>query len=175
MGSTRVWGIILLGFGVLLTALAGLWLATEANTSALSSGDVFLRAFIAFVFIIPVILLGIYLLAKNNTSDDANDDASDVVQQRRLLDTLRTRQRATFAELSHETGMSEAEITTQLEALMQLSIFSGYVQWSSGYAVVMPSQQLLHLKQCAHCQQAIIIKPETITSCSVCNTQYCTV
>ncbi|QPC80963.1 hypothetical protein G4Y79_14745 [Phototrophicus methaneseepsis] len=173
MTISRLGGIILVGLGVLMTVLAGFWLATEA--SVLPVGDTLLRALLAFALIIPVILLGVYLLVRSSTQDAEVFVTSEMEQQRRLLDLLKLRGQATFDELAVALDTTEAEIIAQLQSLVHLSIFSGYVQWENGRVVAVPTQSLLNMTHCVHCQQPIHIGPATTTICTTCETEYYTV
>ena len=126
MGRMRIVSIVLIGIGVLLTAIAGYWIATESGRSELSVGDVLLQAAIFFAFIFPLIVGGIYLYARSSADDDGPVNI-DMVLQRRILDALPLLDATSFASLATQLGVSEAEIAEQLASMADLDIFNGCI------------------------------------------------
>lgn len=174
MGRMRIVSIVLIGIGVLLTAIAGYWIATESGRSGLSVGDVLLQAAIFFAFIFPLIVGGIYLYARSSADDDGPVN-TDMVLQRRILDALPLLDATSFASLATQLGVSEAEIAEQMALMADLAIFNGCIDWTSANVTKMTVADLHALTQCVRCQAPIRIQPTGQTICPNCACQYCVV
>lgn len=172
MGRIRIISIILMGIGVLLTAIAGYWIATESGQPGFSIGDVLLQAAIFFVFIFPLIIGGIYLYVRTGADGSVN---TDMVLQRRILDALPLLDATSFASLAAQLEVSEAEITEQIALMADLAIFNGCIDWRSAHVTKMTVADLHTLTQCVRCQAPIHIQPSGQTICPNCACQYCVV
>lgn len=169
MGRSRIIGIILIGIGVLLTAIAGFWIATQSRQTDLSIGDLFLQAAIFFILAAPLILGGIYLYGHDSVDGPVN---TDMVLQRRILDVLPLADATSFAALAVQLDVSEGEIAEQLASMADLDIFNGCIDWNAASVTKMTVADLNALKQCLCCQAPIQIQPSGQTICSNCACQY---
>lgn len=171
MGRMRIAGIILIGIGILLTAIAGFWLATESGLSGLAIGDLILRAVVFFAIVAPIVIAGLYLYSRGENELDVEPN-EDMVLQRNILDSLAVRESMSFASLAQKLNVTEAEIAEEIASMTNLAIFNGYVDWSSGTILRLSADDLLSLTQCLQCHAPIVISPSGQTVCRNCNCEY---
>lgn len=126
MATARSRGILLVGVGFVLTALVGLWLASQD----VEVGTIILAGGVAFVFIFPIYLYGIYLYSREE--DDDTDEVSSMALQLALIDMLKQHGQMTFDELAEQMNVSRAEVTDLLRQLIELDVFMGRVDWDTG-------------------------------------------
>lgn len=169
MNSGRVFGIMAIIIGIGLTALAGLWLATQFSAGELESGGLILGAFLAFVVIAPVFVFGIFMVIRGGQEAERE---SEMAQQRRLLDIVRSRGQVDVRDLAMEMQASMDEVKAMVHQLVGLQVFSGYINWESGVLYSEQASALRDLDKCRNCGGNIELAGKGIAKCPWCGTEY---
>jgi hypothetical protein len=169
MNNTRILGIVLSVMGLGIAFLAGLWLATQVSSEALSSGGAVLGAVFAFI---PVILLlggGLYLYLRGGAE---TQQQSEMHLQRRIMDAVASRGQVTVQDLALELGTPVERLKDLVHQLVGLQVFSGYINWEEGTLYSMDAQQLRELKQCKNCGGELKLAGKGVVACPFCGTEY---
>lgn len=167
--NSRLVGIILAVSGLALALLAGIWLATQTSSGALSAGGATLGAALAFV---PVAILegfGLYLIAKGGQEQR---QTSEMQLQRKLLDIVRSRGQVDVADAALEIGIPVSRVQDIVHQLVGLQVFSGFVNWDKGVLYSEDASQLRDMKQCKNCGGEITLAGKGTVTCRFCGTEY---
>jgi len=169
MTGNRLIGIVLIVFGLGIALIAGIWLAGQVNSAALTSGGAALGAGLVFI---PVALLtgfGIYLYVQGGVQ--AQQD-STMQKQRRLLDIIKSRGQVSVSEVALEMSTNVDTIRDLVHQLVGLQVFSGYVNWRDGTLYSAEAANLRDLTQCRNCGGEIALAGKGVVACRFCGTEY---
>jgi hypothetical protein len=133
--SRRWVGIIGIVLGFVITIGAGFILAA----SQLTAGELFIRALIVFIVVLPILLTGIYLYVTSNTE---SSESSETELQLKLMDLLRERGRVSLPELASELKVPMGTVTHLVEDLESLDLFTGYIDWGNQVIYAVRPQEL---------------------------------
>jgi hypothetical protein len=169
MNGNRLIGVILTVAGIGVALIAGLWLASQVASEALTSGGALVGAGLAFI---PVALLtgfGIYLFVQGGK--EAQQE-SVMQKQRQLLDIVKSRGQVTVSNLAIELGISAETVKNMVHELVGLQVFSGYVNWNDGTLYSSEAANLRDLDKCKNCGGEIVLAGKGIVVCKYCGTEY---
>jgi len=169
MNSSRTIGVVLVVAGLGLAVIAGLWIASQISTDAMSSGGALVAAGLAFI---PVVLLegfGLYLLQQGG-SEQAQQ--STMRQQRQLLDIVSTRGQISLSQLALELQANIDDVKSMIYQLVGLQVFSGYINWNENMLYSSDASQLRQLTQCKNCGGEITLAGKGVVQCKYCGTEY---
>lgn len=169
MNNSRLIGIILIVSGAVVTILAGGWIASQISSEALTIGGALIGAVVAFI---PVALLfgfGIYLYIQGGRETERE---SVMLNQRRLLDIVRSRGQIKIHDLAIEMGVPVDSVQNMVHDLVGLQVFSGYVNWNDGTLYSAEASQLRDLQQCKNCGGEIQLAGKGVVTCRFCGTEY---
>ena len=169
MNSGRLVGIVAIVVGFALTALAGLWLALQASGDEVSSGGVVIGAFIAFIVVAPIFGFGIFMYAKGGEEEELE---SEMTQQRKLLDIVKSRGQVGIHDLAIELGTSVDNVKDLVYRLVGLQVFSGYINWDKGVLYSAEASSLRELQECKNCGAPIELAGKGVVACKFCGTEY---
>lgn len=124
-------GIVTVIVAVVVTSIAGLWLAAQPGRAEMSLSELALGGIVAFVVVTPIYLFGTYWYVQGSR-DIPDVGTSEMEIQRALIDLMRVRREISFAEAAAELEIDQATVREQIESLMALGIFTGRVDWDAG-------------------------------------------
>lgn len=165
---SRVIGVGLAVGGFSLAIIAGLWLASQVS-DGVTLNDIVANAMLAFVPVAFLMGLGLYFYT---LSGRESYEESVVYRQRQLLDTLKAHGRISFAELASTLNVTKDDVRDMMQQLIQLQVFSGYVNWSDESLSIAEPYQLQTLTQCAICGYRLPLTKQRRWDCPQCGTQY---
>jgi len=165
----RLIGIIatVIGFG--LTALAGLWLATQVGSEELDAGGAVLGAFIAFIFVAPIFGFGIFMYTKGGQEEERE---SEMEKQRQMLDIVRARGQININELAIELQSDVDSVKSLIYQLVGLQVYSGYINWDKGILYSSDASALRELQECRNCGAPLKLAGKGVIACNHCGTEY---
>jgi hypothetical protein len=167
--NSRLVGIILTVVGVGVAVIAGLWLASQTASGALSAGGATLGAGLAFIPVALLVGFGIYMFVQGGT--EAREE-SVMQKQRQLLDILKSRGQVSVNDLALEMGANVDSVKDMVHQLVGLQVFSGYVNWKDGMLYSSDADQLRQLSKCRNCGGEISLAGKGIAVCKYCGTEY---
>jgi len=169
MNNSRLVGIILSVAGLGVAVIAGLWLASQLASGALSSGGALIGAGIAFVPVALLVGFGVYLYQRGGEEAQVE---STMQKQRQLMDILRSRGQVSVNDMALEMQVSVDAVKDMVHQLVGLQVFSGYVNWNDGTLYSAEASSLRELKQCKNCGGEITLAGKGVVVCRFCGTEY---
>lgn len=169
MNSSRLIGIILSVVGLGIALIAGIWLATQVSSDALSGGGAALGAGIVFIPVALLVGFGIYLFVRGGS--EAQEE-SVMQKQRQLLDILRSRGQVSVNDMALEMRVNVDQVKDMVYQLVGLQVFSGYVNWDTGILYSQEASELRKLDKCKNCGGEIQLVGKGIVRCKYCGTEY---
>lgn len=168
MNQGRLIGIIatVIGFGI--AVIAGLWIASQV-AAGLSGGGALVGAGIAFVPVALLIGFGVYMYVQGGAEAE---NQSEMEQQRRLLDVVKSRGQVSVTDLALELKLSVDEVKALVQQLVGLQVFSGYINWEEGTLYSTQASELRALNQCKNCGGEIQLVGKGVVQCKFCGTEY---
>jgi hypothetical protein len=163
----RIIAIVLTIIGFVIAGVAGVLLATQAET--LGMGGTLSGAFGAFVLAAPFLISGIYLYARHSREAQIEPE-SDMPQQRELMDFMLAHPDTTLAALAQSIGVTLEAARNMVQELAVLGIFTGYLTPTNELHLVnaLVMEDVTH---CQHCKAALDGNPPVII-CVKCGAEY---
>ena len=169
MNSSRLVGIILTVVGLGIALIAGIWLATQVSSKAVTGGGAALGAGLAFIPVALFVGVGIYLFSRGGT--EAQEE-SVMQKQRQLLDILKSRGQVSVSDMALEMHSSVDSVKDMVYQLVGLQVFSGYINWDQGILYSSEASKLRELDKCKNCGGEITLAGKGIVRCKYCGTEY---
>jgi DNA-directed RNA polymerase subunit RPC12/RpoP len=167
--SGRLIGIILIAAGVLIGAIAGVWLMTGLNEGTLrGSGATFGFLFVFLILVAPLVAGGIYFLVRGSAEEKATAHARAL---RRLLDMVTTRGQVSILDIAAELSMTRDQIEGDLYDLVGMGLFTGYVDWSKGMLHSIEAGQLQGMQHCPNCGGPLELAGKGLIKCPYCGAE----
>lgn len=138
--SDRVINIGMIGLGFAIAVLVGLWIAIQV-TSGESFGDVLGNAITGFIPSALLVGIGAYRYVQDREPPDEIPDV-DVYHQRALVDLIHQRGVITVAEAANALEISENDVRDAVRQLLELQIFTGYIDWNTDTLYSQRTKQL---------------------------------
>ncbi len=138
--SNRVINIGMIGLGFTIAVLVGLWLAIQASGGQ-AIGDLLPTAISGFIPSAILVGLGAYRYVQDREPPD-EIPAVDVYHQRELVDLIHQRGSITVAEAAIALDISEDAVRDSVRQLLELQIFTGYIDWDTDTLYSQHTKQL---------------------------------
>ena len=129
MSNGRTVGMILIGVGVAVCAVVGLYLGSAV--AANESGIVPAILGIGLFGVLPLLLLGgvgVYLFIRGRAEER---DLAEVRKKQRLLGVIQAQGKVSLGTMMVETKMTRDEIKTAIYDLVNQGLFAGYIDWNA--------------------------------------------
>jgi len=166
--SGRVVGLLLLGAGLVLALLAGVWLYSGVHEGNLRSSGAVFGGILAACVVIPLVAGGVYFVFKGQAEAK---DISRIAAQRRLLDIVSTRGQVSISDLVLELNSSKDKVQQDLNELVGRGLFSGYVDWSKGMLYSVEASKLQGKQTCPNCGGALALAGKGLIKCPFCGAE----
>ncbi len=169
MNTGRLIGMILIGIGLGVALLGGLFIAVQTSSGQLQAGGAVLGAGLAFIPVALLVGFGIYMVVQGG--QEAAEE-SVMQKQRQLLDILKSRGQVSVSDMALEMQVSGDTIKNMVHQLVGLQVFSGYANWQNGVLYSSDASQLRELDKCKNCGGEIQLVGKGIATCKYCGTEY---
>jgi predicted transcriptional regulator len=151
--------------------LAGAGLAVAAFLyTGLASGQLEATGFAAglLVFSLPFFAVSAFVLLKARAE---GGELSALAREQRVLDAIRSRGKASFAELAQAAGIPEPEARLALQSLVGKNLFTGYINWKAGEVFSREAGDFASGKSCPNCGAPLGVAGKGIAKCAYCGTE----
>ncbi|MFN8530778.1 MAG: hypothetical protein U0670_19405, partial [Anaerolineae bacterium] len=148
MNTSRLSGIVLTVIGIGVALAAGLWLATQVSSQALTAGGALIGGVLAFVPVALLIGFGVYLFLRGGS--EAKEE-STMHLQRQLMDIVKSRGQVAVSDLALEMKVPADTVRDLVHQLVGLQVFSGYANWQEGVLYSSDASKLRELTKCKNC------------------------
>jgi hypothetical protein len=168
MGKTL--GIILIIGGIVVGAIVISLMTTYRAEGSLSAGAAMLGIVLGLlVLVLPQLGFGAYLLLRGRQEAVVAESAS---KQRQMLGMIKARGQVNIADMAIDLRLSRDEVQNQLYELVNMGLYSGYVNWTEGTLYSSEAAELRTLDRCKNCSGQLELAGKGVIRCPFCGTEY---
>ena len=164
LGSGRVVGALLIGFGLIVGIGAIAWLlVSSAGTGGKVLGLVFLA-----ILILPVIGAGVFMLFRGQAEVK---DQAEVQKQRMVLNMVETRGKVRISDIALEINGTRDQVQKYIYDLVGKGLFTGYVDWNGGTLHSRQASELQGRSTCPNCGGQLELAGKGLIKCPYCGVE----
>ncbi len=168
MGKTL--GIILIIGGIVVGAIVVALMLVYRNEGSLTSGAATLGITLGLLVLsLPQLGFGAYLLLRGQQEAVVAETAG---KQRQLLGMVKARGQVQISDVAIELRTSRDELQKMLYELVNMGLFSGYVNWAEGTLYSSQASELRQLDRCKNCGGQLELAGKGVIRCPYCGTEY---
>jgi hypothetical protein len=168
MGKTL--GVILIIGGIVVGAIIIALMSVYRSEGSLTSGAATLGIVIGLlVLVLPQLGFGAYLLMRGQQEAVVAESAS---KQRKMLGMIKAKGQVNIADLAIELRSSRDEIQGMIYELVNMGLYSGYINWSEGTLYSSEASELRTLDRCKNCNGQLELAGKGVIRCPYCGTEY---
>jgi ribosomal protein S27AE len=164
VGGGKVLGYILIGIGVVLLIVGGVWLFSE---EAVSAGGRVLGMLLGLLVLLPIIGVGIYLVRQGSAEET---QYANVQQEKKLLNSVLTQGQVSVAELAIDLGVPSETVEDMIRSVVGKQLFSGAIDWKRGILYSVESDKLVGEQKCPNCGGDLRFAGKGLITCPYCGT-----
>lgn len=166
----RTLGIILIIGGLVVGGLILVLMSIYRGEGSLTSGAATLGIVLGFlVLVLPQLGFGAYLLMRDRQEAVVVETAG---KQRKMLGMIKARGQVHIADLAIDLKSSRDEIHDMLYELVNMGLYSGYVNWDEGTLYSSEASELRNLDRCKNCSGQLELAGKGVIRCPFCGTEY---
>ncbi len=168
MGKTL--GIILLIGGVVVGGIIIALMTVYRGEGSLTAGAATLGIVIGFlVLVLPQLGFGAYLLVRGQQEAVVTESAG---KQRKMLGMIKAKGQVDIADLAIELRTGRDDIKDMLYELVNMGLYSGYINWDEGKLYSSEASELRTLDRCKNCNGQLELAGKGVIRCPYCGTEY---
>ncbi len=168
MGNSRIVGLILFVFGLVLAVGFAAWLMSGMMAHKLSASGAIFGGILALPVIAVLVGGGIYLYFKGR--QEAAEFA-EVQKEKEVLNMVITRGKVNISDVAIEMNVSVDQIKEWVYDLVGKGLFSGYVNWDDGILYSSEASKLKGEHKCPNCGAQLELAGKGIVKCPYCGTE----
>jgi hypothetical protein len=168
MGKTL--GIILIIGGIVVGIIIVALMTVYRNEDELSSGAATLGMVLGFlVLVLPQLGFGAFLLMRGRQEAVVAESAG---KQRKMLGMIKARGQVNIADLAIDLQSSRQEVQGMIYELVNMGLYSGYINWTEGTLYSSEASELRELDRCKNCNGQLELAGKGVIRCPYCGTEY---
>jgi len=166
----RTLGIILIIGGLVVGVIVVALMLVYRNEGSLSSGAATLGIALGLLALsLPQLGFGAYLLMRGQQEAAVAETAG---KQRQLLGMVKARGQVQIADLAIELRTSRDELQKMIYELVNMGLYSGYINWAEGTLYSSQASELRQLDRCKNCSGQLELAGKGVIRCPYCGTEY---
>ena len=118
---------------------------------------------------LPQLGFGAYLLMRGQQEAAVAETAG---KQRQLLGMVKARGQVQIADLAIELRTSRDELQKMIYELVNMGLYSGYINWAEGTLYSSQASELRQLDRCKNCSGQLELAGKGVIRCPYCGTEY---
>lgn len=163
-------GIILIIGGIVVGGIIVALMTVYRNEGSLTSGAATLGMVIGFlVLVLPQLGFGAYLLLRGRQEAVVAESAG---KQRQMLGMIKARGQVNIADLAIDLRTNRDEIQRMIYELVNMGLYSGYINWNEGTLYSSEASELRTLDRCKNCNGQLELAGKGVIRCPYCGTEY---
>lgn len=168
MGKTL--GIILIIGGFVVGAIIVVLMNVYRIEGSLTAGAATLGIVIGLLVLsLPQLGFGFYLFMRDRQEAVVAESAG---MQRQMLGMIKARGQVSIADLAIELRTSRDEVQRLLYELVNMGLYSGYINWTEGTLYSSEASELRNLDRCKNCSGQLELAGKGVIRCPFCGTEY---
>ncbi|HNS38843.1 MAG: hypothetical protein LC131_10580 [Anaerolineae bacterium] len=168
MGKTL--GIILIIGGIIVGIIITYLMSVYRSEGSLTAGAATLGMVIGFLaLVLPQLGFGAFLLLRGRQEAI---DTKTATKQRQMLGIIKTRGQVYIADLAIDLHSSRDEVQSMLYELVNMGLYSGYINWKEGTLYSSEASELRNLDRCKNCGGKLELAGKGVIRCPYCGTEY---
>jgi hypothetical protein len=167
--SGKLISVLLIGGGLAIVLIGGLWLAGSMSEGSLRVSGALLGAGLLMIVVLPLIGGGIYLWVQSGREAESDAEREEM---RKILDMVKSRGQLQVSELVIELGASQQKVQEMIHALVGMGVFSGFINWEEGTLYSEDASGLRDLERCKYCGGELDLAGKGVVTCPYCGTEY---
>jgi hypothetical protein len=167
--SGKLVSLLLIGGGLAIILVGGLWLAGSMSEGTMRLSGALLGAGLLVIVVIPLIGGGIYLWVQSGREAE---ELAEREEMRKILDMVKSRGQLPVSELVIELGAKQAEVQNMIHSLVGMGVFSGFINWEEGVLYSEDAAGLRDLQKCKYCGGELDLAGKGVVTCPYCGTEY---
>lgn len=167
----RTVGILMIGSGLLIGAVAVAWLASgvaDDEAGLRLSGAVFGGALLFIVLVLPLVAGGIFLYIRGGAEAKQFENAA---RQRKMLGIVESAGEISIADLALQLTGTRDSVRTDLYDLVSKGLFAGYVDWDRGILFARQASELRGRETCPNCGAPLSLAGKGLIRCPYCGAE----
>lgn len=166
----RTLGIILIIGGIVVGAIIVALMLVYRSEGSLTAGAATLGIVLGLLVLsLPQLGFGTYLLMRGRQEAAVAETAG---QQRQLLGMVKARGQVQISDLALEMRLSRDQIQQMIYELVNMGLYSGYINWSEGTLYSSQASELRQLDRCRNCSGQLELAGKGVIRCPFCGTEY---
>jgi hypothetical protein len=166
-GSGKTIGLILIGAGIIVGLVLGVWLMSGLSGEQLSTSGAILGLALGLIIILPLLGAGIYLFLKGGREDV---ELAAIRKERRILELVQVRGRVPVSDIALELQSNRDQVKVWIYDLVGKGLFSGYINWNEGILYSKDASQL-KTDKCPNCGGQVELAGKGVVQCPFCGTE----
>mgnify|MGYP001337993614 FL=1 len=166
----RTLGIILIIGGIVVGAIIVALMLVYRNEGSLTAGAATLGIVLGLLVLsLPQLGFGAYLLMRGQQEAAVAETAG---QQRQLLGMVKARGQVPISDLALEMRLPRDQIQQMIYELVNMGLYSGYINWNEGVLYSSQASELRQLDRCKNCGGQLELAGKGVIRCPFCGTEY---
>ena len=162
------WELIIGGIvvGAIIVVLMNVYRAEGSLTAGAATLGIVIGL---LVLSLPQLGFGAYLLMRDRQEAAVAESAG---KQRQMLGMIKARGQVSIADLAIELRISRDEVQRLLYELVNMGLYSGYINWTEGTLYSSEASELRNLDRCKNCSGQLELAGKGVIRCPFCGTEY---
>ncbi|WP_374686097.1 hypothetical protein [Promineifilum sp.] len=166
----RTLGILLIIGGIVVGAIIIAMMTAFRNGGNLTADGMVLGIALGLLVLsLPQLGFGVFLLMRGQQEAVVAETAG---QQRKLLGMVKARGQVNIADVALEMRVSRDQIQSMLYELVNMGLYSGYINWDEGTLYSSQASELRTLDRCKNCSGQLELAGKGVIRCPFCGTEY---
>lgn len=166
----RTLGILLIIGGIVVGAIIIAMMTAFRNGGNLTADGMVLGIALGLLVLsLPQLGFGVFLLMRGQQEAVVAETAG---QQRKLLGMVKARGQVNIADVALEMRVSRDQIQGMLYELVNMGLYSGYINWDEGTLYSSQASELRTLDRCKNCSGQLELAGKGVIRCPFCGTEY---
>jgi hypothetical protein len=166
----RTLGILLIIGGLVVGAIIIAMMVAFRNGGNLTTDGMVLGIVLGLLVLsLPQLGFGVFLLMRGQQEAAVAETAG---QQRKLLGMVKARGQVNIADVALEMRVSRDQIQSMLYELVNMGLYSGYINWDEGTLYSSQASELRTLDRCKNCSGQLELAGKGVIRCPFCGTEY---
>jgi hypothetical protein len=166
----RTLGIILIIGGIVVGGIVIALMTVYRNEGSLTAGAATLGMVLGLlVLALPQLAFGAFLLMRGRQEAVAAESAG---KQRKMLGMIKAKGQVNIADLAIDLRSSRDEVQGMIYELVNMGLYSGYINWAEGTLYSSEASELRELDRCKNCNGQLELAGKGVIRCPYCGTEY---